>query len=94
MEDVIALVDEIIEEHEAITQKVQTLEQVVTKDVEAIISLMVAEEASAPVRRGFELSLREIKELLETTSQGLQAHFNREETALLTASFRENTWVS
>jgi len=83
MEEVLALIDKIIEEHNTIIQRVQTLEQV-ANDVEAMIGFKKATEA-LPVRFERKQNLQKLQELLETISQRLRAHFNREETALLTA---------
>jgi len=84
MENVIALIDRIIEEHKTIMQRVQTLEQV-ANDAQAMLGLEKAKEAFMPGRLEEKQSLQKLQELLETIDQGLQAHFNREETALLTA---------
>jgi len=84
MENAIALIDQIIEEHKTIMQRVQTLEQV-ANDAQAIVGLEKAKEAFMPGRLEEKQSLQKLQELLETIDQGLQAHFNREETGLLTA---------
>ncbi len=84
MKETIALIDKIIEEHEIITGKVHTLEQVAS-DAEAIGELKKAKEIFMPGRFGQESRLQKLQELLETIAEGLQAHFNREETGLLLA---------
>jgi len=84
MEETIALIEKIIEEHTVITGRVQALEQV-ANDVESIVGLEKAKEAFMPGRFGQKQGLQKLLELLEKTEQGLEAHFNREETALLTA---------
>ena len=82
MEKDVALIEEIIEEHKTIMQGVQNLEQI-AGDAEAIVSLEEAKEAFMPGRFGQEPGLQKLQEALETIDQGLQAHFSREETALL-----------
>jgi iron-sulfur cluster repair protein YtfE (RIC family) len=84
MEDVVALIDRIIEEHRAIIQKVQTLEQV-ANDAGAMVGLDKAKEVFVPGKFDKEPGLQQLQELMETIDQGLGAHFNREETGLLTA---------
>lgn len=84
MEEALALIDKIIEEHKTIIRRVQTLEQV-ANDAEAIAGFEKAKEAFMPGRFDQKQGLQKLQELLETTEQGLQAHFNREETALLSA---------
>ena len=84
MEETIALIDEIIEEHQTIIQKVQALEQAVN-DAEAIVGLEEAKEVFMPGRLEQKQGLQKLQELLQTIDEGIQAHFNREETVLLTA---------
>ena len=84
MEEVLSLIDGIIAEHKTIIRRVQTLEQV-ANDAEAIAGFEKAKEAFVPGRFDQKQGLQKLQELLETTEQGLQAHFIREETALLTA---------
>ena len=84
MEETIALIDNIVEEHRIITGKVQNLEQVAS-DAETIRELEKAKEVFMPGRFDQESSLQKLQELLETISSGLEAHFNREETGLLIA---------
>ena len=83
-EEVIAMIDRIIEEHKVFIHRVQTLEQV-ANDAQAMLGLEKAQEAFMPGRLKEKKSLQKMQELLETTDQGLQAHFDREETTLLTA---------
>jgi len=82
MEKDVALIEAIIEEHKTIMQGVQNLEQI-AGDTEAVASLEEAKEAFMPGRFGQEPGLQKLQEALETIAQGLQAHFSREETALL-----------
>ena len=83
-----ALIEEIIGEHKTIMQGVQNLEQV-AGDTEAIASLEEAKEDFMPGRSGQGQSLQKLQQALETIDKGLQAHFSREETALL-AVFEEH----
>jgi len=84
MDEVIALIDEIIEEHKIIFQRLQSLEQVAT-DAEAVAGLEKAKDAFMPGRFEQEQGLQKLQELLETVNQGLQGHFSREETGLVAA---------
>lgn len=85
MEETIALIDKIIEEHKIISQRVKTLERVVN-DVSALLGLDIAREDFVPGRLGDQKQgLQNWQKSLEIIDQGIQAHFNREETGLLTA---------
>ena len=84
MEDVIALLDQIAEEHKTTFQRFQTLEQV-ANDVEAIAGLEKSKEAFIPGRLNQKAGLQQMRELLETIVSGLEEHFNHEETRLLAA---------
>ena len=88
MEEAIALIDRIIAEHKTILRRVQTLERV-ANDAEAIAGFEQAKEAFVPGRFDQKQGLQKLQVLMETTEQGIQAHFQREETALL-AFFEEN----
>ncbi len=85
MDEIPALIDQIIEEHRQIIPKVQTLEQV-ANDLGAILALEKAKEDFLPGRLGTQGGgLQNLQELLETIDQGLRAHFDREERGLLAA---------
>ena len=84
MEEVIVLIEKIIEEHKLITQRAQTLEQV-ADDVSALPGLDKAKEDFMPGRFDQRQGLQKLAESLEMIDKGLQAHFEREEKALLTA---------
>lgn len=84
MEEIIALIDKIIAEHRTIFQRLQTLEQA-ANDAEAIVGLDKAKEAFVPGRFEQKQGLEKLQKLLETIDQGLRAHFDREEGALLSA---------
>jgi len=82
MEEALALIEEIIEEHKSIMQGAQTLEQVAS-DAEAMVGLEKAKETFMPGRFEQEQGLKKLQASLEAIDQGLRAHFNREETGLL-----------
>ncbi len=84
MEEVLALIEEIIEEHKVIAQRVQILEQV-ANDVSALLKLESAEEDFMPGRFDQRQNLQKLEESLKMIDKGLRAHFGREEAALLTA---------
>ena len=84
MEEVLILIDRIIEEHKTIVERFRTLEQV-ANDAEATVGFEKAKEAFMPGRFEQEEDLQKLQELLQTIDQGLRVHFEREETALLTA---------
>ena len=84
MDETIALIDKIIAEHQVVFERFKSIEKVVG-DVEAIAGMEEAKDAFIPGRLDREQGLKKLQELLETIDQGLQAHFNREETALLAA---------
>lgn len=84
MPEIVALIDTIIEEHKVIFERLQTLEQV-ANDVQGIVALEKAKDTFVPGRFDQGKSLKKMQDLLEKTSQGLEAHFNREEKGLLSA---------
>lgn len=85
MEEALVLIEKIIEEHEQIIERVRALERV-TNDASALVELDRAREDFIPGRLGDQKQgLQNWQESLEIIDQGIQAHFNREETDLLTA---------
>lgn len=84
MEETIALIDRIIEEHKQIMKNFKVLEQV-ANDAQALSGLEIAKEQFMPGRHDQKQGLQKLRETLETVHEGLQSHFNREETTLLTA---------
>ena len=84
MEEVLALIEEIIEAHKIIIKNTQDLEQV-ANDAGAIGGLEKAKEAFMPGRFDQKQGLQKLQELLQAIDQGLKAHFNQEETRLLSA---------
>ena len=83
-DETLALIDKIIAEHQVVFERFKSLDKVVG-DVEAIAGMEEAKEAFMPGRFDQKEGLKKLQESLETIDQGLQAHFNREETALLAA---------
>lgn len=84
MEEILALIEQIIREHKVILRRFQTLDRV-ANDAEAMIGFEKAKEAFMPGRFGQKQGLQKMQELLDIIDQGLQAHFNREEKTLLPA---------
>lgn len=84
MKEALALIEKIIEEHKQIIRGIRTLEQV-ANDVDAILGLEGAKEAFMPGRFKQGEDLQKLRQTLEIIDEGLRAHFNREETGLLTA---------
>jgi len=84
MEEHAVLIDQILEEHTAIKQQMQTLEKV-GNDVEALAGLDEIKGDFMPGRLDHGQSLKRLQDLLDKISRGLEKHFNREETGLLTA---------
>ena len=64
MEETIALINQIIDEHKTITQHARTLEQTAS-DVEALAKLEEAKEAFMPGRLDQKQGLQKLRELLE-----------------------------
>jgi hypothetical protein len=82
MEEAVALIDQLIEEHKQILQKFQTLEQVVN-DVGAIAQLDKTKEDFVPGKfNDPKQGLQNLQDSLESIDHGLQEHFNREEKQL------------
>jgi len=85
VEEVLALIEEIIEEHKLILHRVRTLDGAIN-DVSAMLELERAKEDFVPGRFGDQRRALEIwQESIEALDEGLQAHFDREEKGLLTA---------
>lgn len=84
MEEIVTLIDNLIDEHKAIVKDAQSLEQV-ANDASLLEDLAEARGTFVPGRFDQKQNLHKLQELLETIAQGLQAHFNREETGLLAA---------
>jgi len=84
MEAALTLIERIIEEHKTILQRFQTLERV-ANDAEAIYGLEKAKGAFMPGRFDQKETLAKLGELVNSVDEGLRAHFDREEIALLNA---------
>lgn len=82
MQEAVALIDQLIEEHKVIGQRIGKLESVVN-DAEALGGVDQAKEAFMPGRPQQAKGLKDFQQLLKVTCDGLEAHFKREETALL-----------
>ena len=82
MEQALAVIEQIIEEHKVIKQRFQAAEQV-ANDTEALAGFDKAKEAFMPGRLAPQPGLKELQASLETIGEGLQKHFHREETGLL-----------
>ena len=78
------MIEKIHEEHKVLIQRLQTLEQVAS-DAEAIVGMARTKGAFMPGRFEQKEGLPRLRESLEAIDTGLQAHFDREETGLLTA---------
>lgn len=84
MEEALALIDQLIEEHKQILQRFQTAEQI-ANDAVTILELDKAKEDFVPGRFGDQRQgLQNLQESLEAIEKGLQRHFDHEETGLLT----------
>jgi iron-sulfur cluster repair protein YtfE (RIC family) len=84
MEETVALIDTLIEEHKVILKDAQSLEQV-ANDASLLADLAEAKESFVPGRFDQNQSLQKLQESLEAIAHRLEAHFNREETILLAA---------
>lgn len=84
MKEIIDLIDMIIEEHKTFLQRFRTLDKV-ANDVEGIAGLEKAKDIFMPGRHDFKQGLQKLQEIAGTIDTGLRAHFEREETALLSA---------
>ncbi len=88
MEDTIALIDQLIEEHKVMTRRGSELKNI-ANDIEVKAGLEKARDAFMPGRFDQKKGLEAFENLLVTYGEFLDAHFNREETALLKA-FEKN----
>ena len=89
MGEALALIDKIIEEHKLIAKEIRTVEQTVN-DLEAGSKLEGAKEDFLPGKLDDQKrSVQNLQQSLETIAQGIEAHFDREETGLL-AAFEEH----
>jgi hypothetical protein len=84
MKRTLALIEQVLEEHKTIFER---LDQV-ANDAEALHNIEEAKEAFMPGRFDQKRGLEKLKDVVNLVDEGLQAHFNREETAML-AAFEE-----
>lgn len=84
MDKMLVLINQILEEHKLILKDVRSLEQV-ANDAGALLGLESAKEQFVPGRLNQGQSLKNLQEWLEKVDKGMEAHFGREETALLAA---------
>ncbi|MBI2868916.1 MAG: hemerythrin domain-containing protein [Chloroflexi bacterium] len=83
-EQVLAIINRVIEEHKVIHERMSTL-QSVANDAEAMLAIEKAKESFVPGRLDQAASLVKFREISDKVDTGLRAHFNFEETSLLTA---------
>ncbi len=83
MEDDLAVIERVIDEHKTIRQRFHNLEQV-ANDAEAMVGFEEAKEAFMPGRLGQKQGLRELDDTMKAIEDGLQRHFHFEETSLPT----------
>ena len=84
MEEVLALIEKIIEEHKIINIRAQDLE-LVANDATMLVGLDQAKQDFMPGQLNQGAELKKLAESLEKLETGLRMHFEREEKALLTA---------
>jgi len=82
MEDAIALIDKIIEEHKTISQELQDFEQI-ANDAKAITAFDKSKEVFMPGRFNDKQGLEAFAQLLDTITEGMHGHFGREEGPLM-----------
>jgi len=81
MEQALAVIEQIIQEHEVISQRFQAAEKV-ANDAEALAGFDKAKEAFMPGRLAQQPGLQELQASLAKIEQGLHRHFHLEETSL------------
>ena len=81
MEQALAVIEQIIKEHEVISQRFQAAEQI-ANDAEALAGFDKAKEAFMPGRLAQQPGLQELQASLAEIEQGLHSHFHLEETSL------------
>jgi hypothetical protein len=84
MDETLALIEKLIAEHKVLNEKAQSLEQA-ANDASLLKDLKEAKDTFVPGRFDQGHSLQKLQEMLEAIDTQLDKHFNREETALLTA---------
>ena len=81
MEQALAVIEQIIEDHKLISQRFQAAEQI-ANDAEALAGFDKAKEAFMPGRLAQKPGLQELQSSLAKIEQGLHHHFHLEETSL------------
>jgi len=84
MEEIVALIDKLIDEHKVVIEDARALEKV-ANDASALVELEEARDTFVPGRFDQKQSLQKLQESLEAIDKGLKEHFDREETGLLAA---------
>lgn len=84
MEETIAIINQIIDEHKVILRHTHDLEQV-ANDVESMMTFDKGKEVFMPGRLDQKHGLQKFQELWLRVEEGLKAHFSKEETQLLAA---------
>jgi len=84
MDETLKLIDQLIAEHKVITQRAGSLEKA-ANDASLLSDLKEAKDTFVPGRFDQSKSLQTLQEMLGEIDPWLDNHFNREETALLTA---------
>jgi hypothetical protein len=84
MQDIVAIIDKIIEEHKILLAQAVQLESI-TNDASAMMAMAKSKEVFVPGRYNQINTLNIFENLRIKTQEGLFAHFNREETSLLDA---------
>jgi iron-sulfur cluster repair protein YtfE (RIC family) len=84
MADILAIIDQIIEEHKVILAEFESLEKV-SNDATAMLALARGQDHFMPGRPSPREGLKKLEEVRQKVTEGLEAHFVREETALLNA---------
>ncbi len=87
MEEALALIEKIIEEHKIINIRARDLE-LVANDAALLVGLDQAKQDFIPGQFNQGTGLKKLAESLEKLESGLRMHFEREETALLNAAER------
>ena len=84
MNETLAIINQILEEHKVIIRQALNLEQV-ANDAETIVTLNKASETFMPGRLEHNQAFQKLQELHVKVEEGLKKHFNREENQLLAA---------
>jgi len=84
MQEILDLIEQLITEHKVIDEEARSLEKA-ANDASLLSDLKEAGDSFVPGRFNQNESLRVLEEQLEAIEARLDKHFNREETALLTA---------